>query len=286
MTLDPVVLMRASLAEEDELRTARKYLPVYETRAYVPQNSLVIGRYSVLPYYKELEDDLAFHGSKLINSLRQHSYVADMKQWYGDLKDMTPRTFFSMEEFKRSIASGDAKSYVLKGQTNSKKHQWNTHMYAPTAKDVDDVYRRLCDDSLIGDQEIYIREYVPLRTFGEGIRGLPITEEYRFFVLDGHIVGSGWYWSQFPEVREENNLGPWMVDQRFLREAISAVAQSIRFFVIDVARKADGGWMVVELNDGCMSGLSEVDPTVLYSNLQQRLTPLTPEQRLNFIKER
>ncbi len=268
MRQDPVVLMRPGLAEEEELQVARKYLPVYENRGKVPDNSLVIGRYSVLPYYRELEEDLKVGGSKLINTFNQHNYVADMKQWYADLKDFTPRTFFSLSAFKASQPQG---SYVLKGQTNSKKQQWNTHMFAATPADVDDVHRNLCDDGLIGDQEIYIREYVPLRNFGEGIRGLPISEEYRFFVLDGHIVGSGWYWSQFPEVREENHLGPWLVDQTFLRDAIDAVGHAIRFFVIDIARKADGGWMVVELNDGCMSGLSEVDPTVLYSNLQQRL---------------
>lgn len=270
---DPVILMRASLAEDDELQCARKYLPVYETRAKCPDNSLVVGRYSVLPYYRELEEDLKTRGSRLINTYNQHMYVADMQQWYGDLKDFTPKTWFSLESWRREIGidPGDAKAYVLKGSTNSKKQQWDTHMFAPTWSAVPTIYSRLCDDGLIGDQDVYIREYVPLRSFGEGIRGLPITEEYRFFILDGHIVGSGWYWSQFPEVCEEHSLGPWLVDQQFLRDAIAAVGGSIRFYVMDVARKADGNWMVVELNDGCMAGLSDVSPVTLYSNLQQKL---------------
>ncbi len=267
--MKPVILMRASLAEDEELRVAREHLPVYETRGKVPADSLVVGRYSVLPYYRELEEDLKVNGSALINTVNQHGYVADMKQWYADLKDFTPRTFFSLSAFTSACPAG---AYVLKGQTNSKKQQWDTHMFAPTPADVGTVYRRLCDDGLIGDQDVYIREYVPLRNFGAGIRGLPISEEYRFFVLDGKVVGSGWYWSQFPEVREENNLSPDLVDQTFLRNAIDAVGHAIRFFVIDVARRADGGWMVVELNDGCMAGLSDVDPNVLYSNLAKSLT--------------
>lgn len=270
MQNNPVVLMRSSLAEESELKVARKYLPVYETRGKLPANSLVVGRYSVLPYYSELVEDLKVYNSKLINSLQQHEYVADMRQWYPDLEGLTPKTYFSLAEFKSSTGSAGG-AFVLKGQTNSKKHQWNTHMFAPTPMDVDRVYMRLCDDGLINDQNIYIREYVPLKTFGTGLRDLPISEEYRFFILDGHIVGSGWYWSQFPEVRDENQLGPWLVDQSFLRSAISAVGTSIRFYVMDVARTVEGNWIVIELNDGCMSGLSDVDPTVLYSNLQQRL---------------
>lgn len=266
--MESVILMRSSLAEDDERDIASKHFPLYETRGAVPVGSLVVGRYSVLPYYKELEEDLAFGGSKLINTHQQHCYVADMKRWYNDLRDLTPRTFFSLEEFKSSNKEG---SFVLKGQTNSKKQQWNTHMFAHTPKDVDTIYSRLSDDGFLSNQDIYIREYVPLREFGVGIRGLPITEEYRFFILDGQVVGSGWYWSQFPEVAEEFSLSPKLVDPIFLRNAIDSVSHAIRFFVIDVARKADGNWMVVELNDGCMSGLSDVNANALYSNLAKAL---------------
>lgn len=281
--LDPVILMRASLAEDEELQTARNYLPVYTSRTAVPENSLVVGRYSVLPYYEELAADLKLRRSELINSYSEHLFVADLAQWYPHLKDRTPKTFFSLAEFKTFIEHRlrNGESYhalgpwVLKGATNSKKHRWDTHMFARHSADVDIVYERLCEDSLINEQNIYIREYVPLHQFGVGVHALPITEEYRFFVLDGHIVGSGYYWSQFPEEREENDLGPWLVDQNWLRESINCVKNHIRFFVMDVARKADGGWIVIELNDGCMSGLSEIDPRVLYSNIRQQLAPTT-----------
>ena len=36
---------------------------------------------------------------------------------------------------------------------------------------------------------------------------------------------------------------------------------------IDVAQTESGEWIVVELNDGQMSGLSENNPEVLYKNL-------------------
>jgi len=57
--MNPVILMRHSLAEEEEYLAAQKYFPVHSTRASLPEDSLVIGRYSVLPYYGELCDDLA-----------------------------------------------------------------------------------------------------------------------------------------------------------------------------------------------------------------------------------
>ena len=270
----PVVLMRASLAEDDELLACREHFTVYESRCLAPADALIVGRYSVLPYYAELEADLACNGSRLVNTHAQHRYVADLRRWYPDLAGLTPRTWFSLANFKYDCASRRlAGSFVLKGETNSKKNQWNTHCFARTASDVDAVYSRLADDGYLSDQEIYIREYVPLRQFGVGVRGLPITEEYRFFVLDGKVVGSGYYWSQFPETRDEHKLSPDQVDAGFLRDVISRVGSSIRFFVVDVARKADGGWLVIELNDGQMSGLSDVCPSKLYKNMLQVLTP-------------
>lgn len=266
--MKPVILMRASLAEEEELEVAKKHFPVYQQRAEIPPGSLVIGRYSVLPYHAELEKDLNFYGSKLINTTAEHSYVADLRTWYRDLQDFTPKTWFSLAEFKQRLEPG---SFVLKGQTNSKKQLWSTHMFAENQLYVDSVYKNLTHDGVISSQEIYIRRFEPLRTFGYGIRSLPITEEYRFFVLDGKIMGSGFYWSQHPEVAEEYNLTPDVVPQDWLQKVINIVDPNVRFFVVDVGRKIDNTWTVIELNDGCMSGLSMVDPEQLYYNLAKYL---------------
>jgi hypothetical protein len=37
---------------------------------------------------------------------------------------------------------------------------------------------------------------------------------------------------------------------------------------MDIAKTQSGEWIVIELNDGQMSGLSENDPNVLYKNLK------------------
>ncbi len=44
-----------------------------------------------------------------------------------------------------------------------------------------------------------------------------------------------------------------------------------RFFVMDVAQRRDGGWMIVELGDGQVSGLPrEDDADRFYSALTER----------------
>lgn len=49
----------------------------------------------------------------------------------------------------------------------------------------------------------------------------------------------------------------------------ATVSPHINFFVMDVARTEDGKWLLIELNDGQMSGLSENNPEVLYSKLSR-----------------
>lgn len=264
-TPSPTILYRLSsgLMDEVELAAAEKHFVTYKSQMSVRGGDLVIGRYSVLPYYAELETDLRSVGAKLINSYREHRYVADLQNYVADLGDMT----FPTWNFRDIHALPDDMPLVLKGETNSKKDKWLTHMFAKNKRAAVEVFSNLQDDSLLASQEIYVRQYIPLKKLAEGIGGQPITMEFRFFVLYGKVVSGGYYWSsnldQLDKVPDTS-----MVPRSFLQKAIDRVKDRVTFFVIDVAQTESGDWLVVELNDGQMSGLSENDPNVLYSNLK------------------
>jgi hypothetical protein len=49
------------------------------------------------------------------------------------------------------------------------------------------------------------------------------------------------------------------------------LAPHIPFGVVDVAQARDGRWIVIETNDGQMSGLSCVNPDELYDNMARAL---------------
>jgi len=259
-----IIYIRGSLAEEEEIRAAKKYFEVVEQRTHIPSNSLVIPRYSALPYYKELEEDINYLGSKLINSYKQHSYVANIGNWYTDFKTITPKTWFYLDEVPLQGP------FVLKGITNSKKHSWSTHMFAESKKEAVEVYSRLSTDSLIGTQDIVIREYVQLNKLADGINGLPVSEEYRFFVLNGKVIGKAFYWSEHWDVLETKpNVND--VPQTFVDDIIHIASQKINFFVFDVAKTIDNSWALIELNDASQSGLSMIDPETLYFNMKNIL---------------
>ena len=261
----PSILYREyGLMESDELKAAERYFVTHKSRMVTHGGDLVIGRYSVLPYYKELEDDLRSKDSVLINSYAQHRYVANLANYVVDLGDMTFRTW-NANNFPE-IPDGIA--LVLKGETNSKKDLWKTHMFAENKAEAIEVYMNLMRDNMISQQDIYAREYIPLRKLCDAITGPPVTMEFRFFVAYGEVVSGGFYWSSHVDDLE-SIPSPSLVPQEFLQRAIDRVKDNVNFFVIDVAQTESGDWIVVELNDGQMSGLSENDPEILYRNLKR-----------------
>lgn len=267
--MSAIVLFRADLDADGELDAARRHLPVVPYRTQVPPGSLVIARYSALPFYAELERELALNGSRLANSHRQHRWIAELLEWGAAAgrilaeEGLTPRTW---EDWAR-LPEG---AYVLKGRTNSRKAQWATHMFAPTRADIPRIAARLLDDGMVREQGIVVREYVPLRALGEGLNGLPVTNEWRvfFWAEAGEPVwlAHGWYWrATFPEIAGAASF-PDAARDVALRAA-ALVAPYATFFVLDLAERADGGWIVVEVNDGQMSGPGGIEPDGLYGAL-------------------
>lgn len=256
----PVILYRMS-DEEDEVEheSACRYFDVVDIRTQVPSDSLVIGRYSVLPYYAELEKDLAGRNARLINNHWEHIYVAYFA-YYHDLADYTFKTWFDHD-----FHNAPEGRYVVKGRTNSRKHQWNSHMFAETKADASRIASELANDPLIGPQGILYREYVPLETFEIGVNGQRFTNEWRFFYYKQSLLTVGYYWTNAQHIPQEIETAA--ITQA---DAIAKIAsQHVNFFVLDLAKTEVGEWVLVEMNDGQMSGLSDNPPDRLYSALSE-----------------
>lgn len=262
--MKPIVLFRSDNSDEvnAEREAARKHFEVVPLRSDVPADALVIARYSALPYYRELEQDLAKVGSRLVNSFREHCWIADF-EYYEDLREFTPRSWLEHEFY----ASGYDGPLVIKGRTNSRKHQWNKKMFAPNRRAAIDVASELANDPLIGPQGLVYREYIPLVTFETcSISGLPFTNEWRLFYYEGALLAAGYYWSTASdESKAMATLPPAALI--FARQVAEIAAQRAKGFVLDIAEKQSGGWMLVEVNDLQMAGLSEVNADELYRNL-------------------
>jgi hypothetical protein len=259
---------RGSWETDEEYQVACDIFPnVVTERTLLPKDSLVIPRYSVLPYPHELDKDLLNLGCSPINRFWQHEWVADIWNWYLLLADITPKTWETWHNLPEGY------SYVVKGRTNSRKFEWNTRMFCPTRDDVPRVAASLLDDTMLAYQGLVVREYVPLKQFGIGLNGLPITNEWRVFCLGTNIFMAGYYWADSPECAGDNCLPKKAYDVVY--KASKVASEFISFFVVDVAETATGEWIIMELNDACMSGLSCINPITFYKNLKRDLMEWT-----------
>jgi hypothetical protein len=256
----PIIYYRKSLMDKQELEIANNFFTTTDLISRIKTQELVIGRFSLWPFYVDQQRELELLGCKLINSYNEHLYVADLQNYIYDLKELTPRTWSNLQNLP------DNMKFVLKGETNSRKGQWKTDMFAEDKKQAINVYFRLLDDSLIGQQKIYIREYIPLNKLLDGVNGMPVTKEFRFFVAYGQILCGAFYWQNYvddlqfiPDINE--------VPASFLQKVIDKIDNQCNFYTIDVAQAQSGEWIVIELNDGQFSGLSCNSPIDLYKNL-------------------
>lgn len=259
----PVILYRSLFnTNEDkyEFECCSRYFDTYSCRNSIPGFNNVIGRYSVLPYYKEICDDLNFKDSYLINTYREHSWIASF-EWYEYLKDYTPCTWQEHDIYKLTDADGP---FIAKGKTNSKKFKWDTHMFARNKSDLVSVINNVYNDDLISSQGIVVRKYVPLKLFEVGINGLPFTNEWRFFCYKDTIVSYGYYWTTLNDMSL-----PYINDDgiNLVQEVMNIASRYTTFYVLDVAETMSNEWILIEVNDGQMSGLSMNNPDMLYKNL-------------------
>lgn len=263
-----VILFRKDFCNVEEMEVAKRYFDVIEHRTDCKPSAeaepqAVICRYSCLPYYAELEYDLAQYCHYPINSYRQHRWIADF-EYYDDLKEFTPQSWYDTNFWQCEYQG----PFVVKGKTNSRKWDWNKLMFAPDKKSASRIAAELSTDGLIGPQGIIYRKYVPLKIFEIGLNGLPFTNEYRFFYFKTTRLTGAYYWSV------ADKMPPPGVPSEaieFADKIAQEAAKHVNFFVLDVAEKEDGGWILIEVNDGQMSGLSENDPDTLYKNLREAL---------------
>lgn len=258
---NPTILFRMDLENEAEFEIAKSSFNTVQYRSEIPKDSIIIPRYSALPFFKELEHDIINLGSSLINSKEQFDWIANF-EYYELIKDLTFKTYFDAQSLPD-------KKFVVKGKTNSRKHQWNKMFFADSRRKAIEIACDLKQDALIGEQDIIFREFEELLTFETLLNGLPVTNEFRFFFYKDIELCHGYYWS-CAENPEKGKLDDNAL--KLVKTVSNKVKNFNNFYTVDIAQKKNLDWIVVELNSGEMSGLSLCDPKILYNNLRKNLT--------------
>src|SRR5579859_730475 len=221
--------------------------------------------------YTQLYSALAEKGLHLINTPAAYTHCHYLPESYAMIEGYTPRSTWlqvgatvDMDAVMATLHVFGDRPVILKDFVKSRKHEWDEACYIPSASDRQAVERvvsrflQLQGEDL--NEGLVFREFIefaPLTTHSKS--GMPLTQEYRLFFLDGQVIFSAQYW----EEGDYNTTRPPL-------DTFIALGQKVqsRFFSMDVAMTGDGRWMVVELGDGQVAGLpARADVEAFYKAL-------------------
>lgn len=222
-------------------------------------------------FYQQLFAALNAKGITLINSPAAYKHTHHLPETYPVIKDFTPETVWlrvdgdvSVDAIMDLLAPFGSDAIILKDYVKSQKHYWQEACFIPSAADrqiVERVVKRFMELQGTGLNEgLVFRRFVELEPLtAHSKSGMPLTKEFRMFVLDGTPMFVTEYWE------EGDYQGLSLPTERF-RNVMQQVQS--RFYTMDVAQKRDQQWMITELGDAQVAGLPDkADPISFYKNL-------------------
>jgi len=210
--------------------------------------------------YQQLYNALLQKNIELTNSPNQYTFCHYLPESYELIKDYTPKTTFkrlrgefNISEFESQISTFGNKPIVIKDYVKSQKHYWLEACYIPdpsNTEQVNSVVKKFIELQDVDFNEgLVFREFVDLEELtNHSESGMPLTKEFRVFVRNNKIMTTYKYWDE----GDYKDVEPVL-------ERFEEILQEIdsKFFTMDIAKKKDGEWIIVELGDGQVAGLPD-----------------------------
>ncbi|MCR6641623.1 MAG: ATP-grasp domain-containing protein [Sporocytophaga sp.] len=198
---------------------------------------------------------------ELINSPEQYTSCHYLPNSYKWIEGYTPRSIwtnvssdFKIDDVLPTISNEfGTDPIIVKDFVKSNKHSWKESCFIPDASDREQArkvitnFMRFQGKDLI--EGLVFRKFEDLEFLTEHSKsGMPLTKEYRLFFLRGNLISVFQYWDE----------GDYQSEQPPLDNFIT-VAKNIdsNFFTMDIAKKKDGSWIIMELGDGQVSGVPD-----------------------------
>jgi hypothetical protein len=185
---------------------------------------------------------LADRGVRLRTDADQYRRGHELPGWYAALAASTPASAWTVgtdpslfHDARRSLGTGAA---VVRDYTKSMKHYWDEAVYVPDLGDGERAWS-------IASRMVHLR--------GDDLAGGIVLRRFEQFtgaeVRTWWIDGACRLITAHPDTPED--LPPDDVDVRVLEPAVAGLG--LPFVTVDVVRRVDGVWRVVEMGDGQVS---------------------------------
>jgi hypothetical protein len=220
--------------------------------------------------YAALAAALAERGAPLVVTPDAYGYGHQLPGWYADFSEVTARTetttSANLDAAREALARLPVGAAMIKDYVKSAKHRWHEACFIPDVRDVEAamaVIRAFVaeqGDDLNGG--LVLRSFRPYPARGVDARtGMPEIDERRLFLWRGAPLGI---------VGDEHEL----LQAPALRAALVRLRSP--FVSLDLARLADGSWEVIEVGDGQVSGLRDIDPRRFFAELRAAVAAARP----------
>lgn len=242
-------------------------------RSEVPEGAACIPRYSVMPLSREFYRDCAERRLQPVNDSQAHNFCKDIQWWYETLKDFTPRTVFDAHDL-----SSLRYPIMIRGGHKSCKRRFATHMFVESPRDNGRILTNFLDSPEYNENpQICWREFETFETIEveepANPNYPPIVNEWRCIFYNDTLLMCQFYWAPIvtPTDEGQKRLDTAQEDAcvfaQTIVETIRADQPTIPFICVDVGRRLDGRWRLIEINDGQQSGLQGYSPTKFYEAL-------------------
>lgn len=230
-----------------------------------PSEVLAVARVGALDDYAASHARLLEEGVRLVHDPEEYLRATRLPRWYPLLEGLTPKSLW-FEGTAPDPARIEAElgwPIFMKGARQTSRHRRRLSII----EGPDDLARALeeyAQDPILGWQDVVCRRLEALRRVEDpDPERVPSSYEFRTFWWRGQLVGCGRYWWQGVDYAlTDEERGPALA---VAAEAARRVA--VPFLVVDIAQRADGGWIVIECNDAQESGYAGVSPVALWQEL-------------------
>jgi hypothetical protein len=225
--------------------------------------------------YARMDAALREHNLELITSPTAYRSCHYLPEYYHLIAAQTAKSVWMQVSGDPDFAAIHAQlkvfgsaPVIVKDYVKSQKHYWKEACFIPHANEqseVERVVRRFLElQSEAFNEGLVFREFLPIRRIGMHAKsGMPLSLEFRVFVLDSTPVTTSRYWAEGLYDVEPPPLA-------IFANVLSRIPS--RFFALDIAQLEDRRWVIMEIGDGQVSGLNDtIPPADFYSALAARL---------------
>lgn len=217
--------------------------------------------------YAKLYEAVRTRGYELVTSPEAYEEAHYLPLAYPLIRHETARTtWISGDDIESAwglYSDFSGSDVMIKDWVKSAKNRWNDGCFIPAGTDekrFKEIYKVFREErGNLFNRGIVLREFMPLITHGNDMRGMPLVEETRLFFWNGKIIVFPLENHSLPQ----SELKKW---ENIARQFKSS------FITIDVAALTDGTYKIVETGDGGVSGLPvDLDPVYFYRSLSERV---------------